>query len=146
MKLIFTILISALFLSGGVLAQNTSNNPVNDYRVIAVKSGDNSVQSVSNEVQIATPISIFIPNAFTPNEDGTNDEFGIVGEGIEEMTFYIFNRWGEVIFESTEVNNKWNGTFKGEKCENGVYVYKVVARNKMTNQFFEKTGHVTLVG
>jgi len=144
MKAIITLLLSAV-LFNGAFAQSTSNNPVNDYRVIAIKKNDVSVQSVSNEVQIATPISIFVPNAFTPNEDGTNDEFGVVGEGIEEMTLYIFNRWGELIFESTELNNKWNGTFKGEKCENGVYVYKLVARNKMTNQFFEKTGHVTLV-
>ena len=138
-------MISGLLLSEGLFAQATSNDAVNDYRVIAIKKNDASVQSVSNEVQIATPISIFVPNAFTPNEDGTNDEFGVVGEGIEEMTLYVFNRWGEVVFESTEVNRKWNGTHKGEKCENGVYVYKLVARNKMTNQFFEKTGHVTLV-
>lgn len=138
-------MISGLLLSEGLFAQTTSNDAVNDYRVIAIKKNDATVQSVSNEVQIATPISIFVPNAFTPNEDGTNDEFGVVGEGIEEMTLYIFNRWGEVVFESTQVDHKWNGTHKGEKCENGVYVYKLVARNKMTNQFFEKTGHVTLV-
>ncbi|MFZ5551559.1 MAG: gliding motility-associated C-terminal domain-containing protein [Bacteroidota bacterium] len=144
MKTIFTIMISGLLLSGELCAQD-GNNPVNDYRVVAHKKNNTAIESVSNEVQIATPISIFIPNAFTPNEDGTNDEFGIVGEGVEEMTLYIFNRWGEVIFESNDVSKKWNGTFKGEKCENGVYVYKVVARNKMTNQFFEKTGHVTLV-
>lgn len=70
----------------------------------------------------------YIPNAFTPNGDGLNDTFRMVGlppENITEFHFQIFNRWGEAIFSTVDIEMGWDGTLKGENCPAGVYVWAV---------------------
>ncbi len=75
--------------------------------------------------------NVFIPNTFSPNNDGSNDVFYVRGKGLERVkTLRIFNRWGEVVFEKNNfpVNDAsfgWNGTFKGNKAQPDVYVYQV---------------------
>ena len=67
--------------------------------------------------------SIFVPNAFSPNGDGNNDVLVVRGKMIKEMTFRIFDRWGELIFETHERGLGWDGTFKGKKMDPDVYDY-----------------------
>ena len=113
------------------------------YRVIAYRSGD-SLQSVSNEVCIPNAFRLFIPNAFSPNHDGINDVFMPVGIFIKDYNLQIYNRWGEKIFESSDINKGWNGVFKGEDCPLGVYYYQIRltgANGKKTT----KSGTVTLL-
>jgi len=69
--------------------------------------------------------SFFVPNAFTPNGDGINDKFYVYGRGIEEMHLQIFNRWGELIFESDDQTDGWDGTYRGEVLNPDVFVYYV---------------------
>lgn len=73
--------------------------------------------------------TVFIPTAFTPNGDNLNDSFGIIGEGIsdEEFRMQIFNRWGNLVFETTDITEEWNGQWNnsGEDAENGTYVYVI---------------------
>ncbi len=120
-------------------AQNVTDNQV--YRVTAFKKGNNAITSVSNYAEVIPPLSIYIPSAFTPNNDGINDTFGVKGEGIANFQIYVYNRWGEVIFESNNPKQQWDGTVKGRKQEQGAYVYKVFASG------FDKgkTGLVSLV-
>ena len=68
-----------------------------------------------------------IPNAFSPNNDGVNDEFGIAfsNENISDFHIVVYNRWGNEVFRSSDINEKWNGTYKNEECEIGLYVYFV---------------------
>ena len=66
---------------------------------------------------------IFIPNAFTPNGDGENDIFFIRGSNLLEVTFSVFNEWGEEIFQSMDQMNGWNGEHNGTIVQNGNYVY-----------------------
>ena len=69
---------------------------------------------------------IFIPNAFTPNtKDGINDFFFPTGDGIEKLDMYIFNRWGELIFQGHNLDSKWDGEANGTFVPPGVYVYKI---------------------
>ena len=68
-------------------------------------------------------VYIFVPNAFTPNSDGNNDNLFVRGQNIETLRFMIFDRWGERVFESTDQNSGWDGTFKGELLDPDVYVY-----------------------
>ncbi len=89
----------------------------------------------------------FIPNAFTPNGDGLNDHFRIIGilpENITKFNLQIFNRWGQVVFTSSNILNDWDGTLKGELCPEGVYpwimYYEDGKKIKVTNK-----GIVTLV-
>jgi gliding motility-associated-like protein len=82
-----------------------------------------------------------IPNAFTPNGDGLNDKFRILGtpaENITEYNFRIFNRWGQIIFETNNIDDAWDGTAKGQICPAGVYVWEIFYRDnnktKITNK------------
>lgn len=68
---------------------------------------------------------IFIPNAFTPNGDGTNDLFEIKYFGIAEYSIVIYDRWGEEIFLSDRPGEAWDGTFKGVPVPDGVYMYRI---------------------
>ena len=78
------------------------------YRVTAFKKGNSNMFSVSNTVEITPPVSVYIPNAFTPDGDGLNDIFIPVGKGITEYTLQIFDRWGELIFQSSYFNKGWD--------------------------------------
>ena len=87
---------------------------------------------------------IFIPNIFSPNGDGQNDVLYVRGQGIEQLTFVVYNRWGEKVFESTDPNRGWDGTINGQHAETGVYVYQVravLADGLVVN----KHGNVSLV-
>ena len=66
---------------------------------------------------------IFIPNAFTPNGDGKNDKLFVRSEIIESFTFRIYNRWGELIFETQNIEEGWDGKYNGKNCPPGVYDY-----------------------
>ena len=64
-----------------------------------------------------------MPNAFTPNNDGLNDVFKPVANNITLNDLQIFNRWGQIIFETSDINKGWDGVFQGQKCAIGNYVY-----------------------
>lgn len=66
---------------------------------------------------------VFVPNIFSPNNDGANDILFVEGKNIESIEFIIFNRWGQKIFVTNNVNNGWDGTFKGKDVPEGVYPY-----------------------
>ncbi len=70
---------------------------------------------------------IFIPNIFSPNGDGQNDVLYVRGQGIEQLSFVVYNRWGQKVFETKDPNHGWDGTINGKPAETGVYVYHVTA-------------------
>ncbi|MGL4599877.1 MAG: gliding motility-associated C-terminal domain-containing protein, partial [Bacteroidia bacterium] len=95
-------------------------------------------------VEVVEEYSIFVPDAFTPNNDGANDVFFVRGAGIKTLTFQVYDRVGEKIFESTSTRDGWDGTFRGQPMNTGVFVYFVTA------EFYNGTtevlkGNVTLV-
>jgi gliding motility-associated-like protein len=71
------------------------------------------------------PSAIFIPNTFTPNGDGTNDYFLPVGKNIASMHMYVFDRWGNQLFESDDPTMGWDGTYSGEVVKNDIYVWRL---------------------
>lgn len=83
-----------------------------------------------------------IPNVFTPNQDGTNDLYMVNGKGITEYNIVIVNRWGNVVFESNDITDSWDGTSNGKPCVEGVYFYSIKA--KSLTQEYDKQGHITL--
>ena len=87
---------------------------------------------------------IYWPNAFSPNGDGNNDIFLPYGSGVKQITWQLFNRWGEKVFESNNFFYGCDGTYKGLALPMGVYVYtaKVVMLNNKDRQF---KGSVTLI-
>lgn len=76
-------------------------------------------------VKVIPNYDVFIPNAFTPNGDGTNDFWQLFGnmKSFKQVEVMVFNRIGEKVFESNDINFKWDGTYKGEFAQPGVYSY-----------------------
>jgi len=99
-----------------------------DVKLIA-KSIHACVDSMTKEqaIKIDTLGQIFMPNAFTPNDDGKNDIFTPIGFGYDQNKFSmsIFNRWGELIYETNDIEQGWNGTCKGNMCMEGIYIYRI---------------------
>ena len=82
--------------------------------------------SATSSVKIKVYKNIFIPNAFTPNDDGKNDKFRITAaDNYQQFKLLIFNKYGRIIYSTTAVNNGWDGRFKGELQPTGPYVYYV---------------------
>jgi gliding motility-associated-like protein len=86
---------------------------------------------------VKPPLLVYAPNSFSPNGDGLNDEFKFKGVGIKSFNLLIYNRWGELMFETDNINNGWNGTLKGKEIQVGVYVYKVRAESYEGIEFEE---------
>ncbi|MEW6469817.1 MAG: gliding motility-associated C-terminal domain-containing protein [Bacteroidota bacterium] len=134
-------LVTAFALTAFAEAQN--DQPMK-YRVTAYRNGDTTVVSQSNIARVMAPANLYVPNAFTPNGDGINDLFGAKGDGIIEYSIQIFNRWGELVFESSDINKQWDGTYKGQIAETGAYAYSITAYGEKTNRI-SKSGTVTLI-
>jgi len=66
---------------------------------------------------------IYVPNAFTPNKDGTNDVFKVFAQGVKTFELQVFDRWGEKLYEGQELLDGWDGYFRGKEQNPGVYVY-----------------------
>ena len=74
-------------------------------------------------VDVFVDYTVYVPNAFTPNEDGENDFFSVYGKNIKDIKFDVYNRWGEKVFEALDLSKSWDGTYKGQKVNPGVYVW-----------------------
>jgi gliding motility-associated-like protein len=112
--------------------------------VLAVTNSQGCRDTVSKLVLVKEDYAFYIPNTFTPNNDGLNDIFQPKGTGVVKYEMSIFDRWGEKLFYTDEFQKGWDGSFHGKICPNDVYVYLV----RLTNIFgksFELTGHVSLV-
>ena len=88
---------------------------------------------------------LFVPNAFTPNGDGLDDIFYVRARGIHELNYFrVFDRWGELLFETKDLSTGWDGTFKGKKLPPAVYVYDVSVVCS-SGEILTKKGNVTLI-
>ena len=76
-------------------------------------------------ITVISNYNLYVPNAFTPNANGTNDYFELFGnkKAMSYLHILIFNRWGEKVFESNDLNFQWDGTYLGAIQEPGVFVY-----------------------
>ncbi len=89
-----------------------------------VATNEGCQDSVTQILTITNQINFYIPNVFSPNGDGVNDFFEIFPIGlVESYQITIFDRWGETVFKSTDLMQRWNGSVKGEPGQEGVYIY-----------------------
>jgi gliding motility-associated-like protein len=86
---------------------------------------------------------IYIPTGFSPNGDQNNDIYFIFGYTLK-FELVIYNRWGQVVFETTDQTVGWDGTFKGERLQSGVYAYKLSLTDRK-GIYTQKTGNITLM-
>lgn len=112
----------------GETTQTITVTPQNDTLYAVTIEQDNGCFRVGSvNVFIDESIIVFVPNMFSPNNDGSNDGFLVYGNGIETITFKIFNRWGDMIFESSDVGmmqtTGWDGIVNNEEQPAGTYVW-----------------------
>jgi gliding motility-associated-like protein len=88
--------------------------------------------------------NIFVPNAFSPNNDGKNDKLFVRGNFIKELYFAVYDRWGQRVFETRDMNTGWDGTYKGTKMDPAVFGWYVEGVCDGGEKFFRK-GNVTLL-
>jgi len=88
---------------------------------------------------------LLIPTAFSPNKDGYNDIFRVLNDNIEEFTMLVFNRWGEKVYETSDIRDGWDGSYKDVAQDVGVYVWNVSYRLRGDSKRQSQSGNVTLV-
>lgn len=98
----------------------------------------------TDSIEVLIESSLYVPNSFTPNGDGFNDFFSVTAREVHSYQLYIFNRWGQLIFETTDVNAYWDGTFKGKSVQMDAYVWKIEYLDNQ-NARHEFIGHVNVI-
>ncbi|MBL4657222.1 MAG: gliding motility-associated C-terminal domain-containing protein, partial [Flavobacteriales bacterium] len=100
--------------------------------------------SHSEAVCIFDPLDLFVADAFSPNGDGSNDMLFVRGNGVAELDFVVYNRWGLKVFETHDINHGWDGNVKGQAANSEVFVYNVRAVSAQGTEIILK-GDVSLV-
>lgn len=98
----------------------------------------------TDSIEVLIESSLYVPNSFTPNGDGTNDFFRIEAREVHDFQLYIFNRWGQLIYETTDPNDFWDGSHKGKGVQIDAYVWKIdyLDNQKVRHEFI---GHVNVI-
>ncbi|UII23827.1 gliding motility-associated C-terminal domain-containing protein [Fulvivirga ligni] len=122
---------------------DNDNEQVVIYRIIA-QANDNVESSISNTITLIKPNNIYYPNAFSPDNNGTNDTFEINGKYITSFALKIYNRWGELIFATEDMNEAWNGTLNGKELPLGTYAF-IAEMTDMAGRDIKKTGTIMLI-
>ena len=106
----------------------------------------NGCSDISNVVNIneVPRTELYVPNSFTPNADMHNELFVVYGENIKTYSMKIFDRWGDLLFESEDIQKHWDGYFMGEKVEQGKYLYHIEIVGE-DNVLFTKSGIINLI-
>ena len=107
--------------------------------------GTLSCKTISQLMVDVPPFSqLYIPNAFSPNDDGRDDMYYVFGKCIAEMTFKVFDRWGEKVFETSDPAVGWDGRYKGQMENAGVFMYEFNG-TLTTGEKINRKGNITLM-
>lgn len=130
--------------------QNTINT--NDDIIYTITASTNPhgvvcTNSVRLPITVIPDYRLYIPNAFSPNGDGVNDEYEIFGnkKAMKFIEFRVFNRWGEKVFESNDINFKWDGRYKDNYLPPAVYVYSLAIIFMDNHAETENRGTITIL-
>jgi gliding motility-associated-like protein len=106
----------------------------------------NCPDTAYQQLKILPATGLYIPNAFTPNGDQKNDIFlPVIAGEVSSYQLLIFNRWGEMIFQSNDQNTGWDGYYKNDKVQDDVYVYRLVYKLTGSEIKLIKIGRVTVL-
>lgn len=109
-----------------MIGQKADGTVTLEKALIEVRPSQEVAQNQNAEVKEAS--ELFVPNVFTPNLDGQNDAFVVRSKGIKSFSMTIFNRGGQVVFESNQIDQGWNGNEEtGDICPEGLYFYQITA-------------------
>ena len=113
------------------------------FRIAAVNAIDTGKISYSNSVCFEFEPLVYLPNVFTPNGNSLNDYFQVFVTNWKAFDLNIYDRWGEKLFHSNDPAIQWDGTYKGEKCAEGVYIYFLTVDGIHTTT--HKKGTITIL-
>jgi len=114
------------------------------YIVRAIPNSLITGEVVSNILEVIYKSKVTFPNTFSPNGDGVNDIFNFKSKYIEAVKMMIFNRWGEPVFQTTSVDQGWDGNINGKPAPPGAYIHHTQLTDDMGITFTE-TGEVILI-
>jgi gliding motility-associated-like protein len=115
------------------------------YNITLISTNAWGCTDTSNSIlDVRLPEDLYVPNAFTPNGDAINDYFSIAQRNITDLKVFIYDRWGEQVYKSDNVNFAWDGTYNGEPVKMDVYVYLIKAYG-FHGKSYELRGTVTVV-
>jgi len=125
---------------------NISNTDVDSFLVkLVVVDSMGCMDSVTHGIYLNKELLIYIPSSFTPNEDGLNDVFKIVTIGTKKIDLNIYDRWGNIVFQTNEINRGWDGNVRnGLLAQQDVYIVTVNATND-SNAKYSTTGRISLI-
>ena len=129
------------------IATNPTNTYTNvgNYTVTLTATNGSCSNSYTIAVVVNIPTTLIIPNVFTPNGDGTNDEFFIPNTGMASLNCDIFNRWGQLLYTITAPDQGWDGiTPNGDKAPEGTYMFILEAKG-LDGKTYKQQGTVMLV-
>jgi gliding motility-associated-like protein len=135
------------FWSGKGVTSNGVFEPVNaadGEGWIFYKYPQNCNEGDSVLLSVGCPYSIYIPESFTPNDDGINDFLQIYGNNIVDFNLNVFDRWGSLIYSTNEISNFWDGTYQGKLVPTGIYPYKIDLYSKNAS-FHNKNGVINVI-
>lgn len=103
--------------------------------------------TLNYELIVFSDIIIFAPNTFTPDGDEHNQNWGITMKGIDEYNFEIlvFNRWGQIVWESHNINEEWDGTYNGKLVDSGTYAWVIRTKDLLEDTKYTYNGTVTII-
>ena len=103
-------------------------------------------QDTITVIENESSVMLFVPNAFSPNGDGLNDTWKVVGQGVENYKLYVYSRWGEQVWSSTNIDDQWDGTYKGGNLPIDVYAYILTYSNPCSGKTItQKSGHIVII-
>lgn len=114
------------------------------YKALAFQQDSLDIYSESNEVCVSTAPRLYAPNIFTINGDNLNEQFVLGGIFLDTYLLKVYNRYGELVFESNDIHHSWDGSNKGQPCAADVYVYLAEGTGWL-GQKITLTGNVTLL-
>jgi gliding motility-associated-like protein len=103
-----------------------------------------SATSLSNEIRLIQPPLVYVPNAFSPNDDYTNDVWGVSHAFVREFRMMVYNRWGEKVWDNDFKGTQWDGLTRGKSAMNDVFIWIVTYRG-WDNKFYTQKGTVTVM-
>lgn len=130
--------------SSMVHPNNVYGNP-GEYIITLVATDDKGCRdTIVKVIEILEEVYLYVPNAFTPDGNRYNNTFTVSAIGIVDFDIKIFNRWGELLFQSNDVNFEWDGMHKGKPVQDGTYVWKIFYRT-INEDEDTITGHVSVL-
>ena len=105
---------------------NSSDHLIHSDGIYSLESYDHPYCKLNQSILVdeKCPLRVFIPNAFTPG-GFTNPTFFPVVSNHTKLDFYIYNRWGQLVFKSHSPNDVWDGTFNGKPAQQDIYIWKI---------------------